>query len=156
MKVLFMCTANSCRSVLSEALFNHLAPTGYEAVSCGSFPSGQLNPHAVQTLQRLGIDTKGLYSKDASVFTDSPPYLVITVCKQAAGEACPVYLGPAIKSHWGLTDPSDVHGTEQQIQHAFDCTVGIIKRRFAAFFALDFNHLGGAQLKAELDRIATL
>lgn len=152
-RILFMCTANSCRSVLSEALFNHLAPDGFEAVSSGSFPSGRLNPHAVQTLHNLGISTEGLYSKDSSAFADSPPDIVITVCDKAAGEACPVYFGPAIKSHWGLADPSDVHGTPQHIQVAFDSTVETIKRRFSAFFALDLNSLSDAELKTELDRI---
>jgi len=155
-RILFMCTANSCRSVLSEALFNHLAPAGFEAVSSGSFPSGRLNPQAVQTLHDLGISTEGLYSKDSSAFADSPPDIVITVCDKAAGEACPVYFGPAIKSHWGLADPSDVHGTEQQIRAAFDNTVETIKTRFAAFFALDLNSLSDTELKTELDRIATL
>jgi arsenate reductase len=155
-RILFMCTANSCRSVLSEALFNHVAPAGFEAVSSGSFPSGRLNPQAVQTLHDLGISTEGLYSKDSSAFADSPPDIVITVCDKAAGEACPVYFGPAIKSHWGLADPSDVHGTEQQIRAAFDSTVETIKTRFAAFFALDLNSLSDAELKTELDRIATL
>ena len=155
-RILFMCTANSCRSVLSEALFNHLAPAGFEAVSSGSFPSGRLNPQAVQTLHDLGISTEGLYSKDSSAFADSPPDIVITVCDKAAGEACPVYFGPAIKSHWGLADPSDVHGTEQQMRAAFDSTVETIKQRFAALFALDLNSLSDAELKTELDRIATL
>ncbi len=155
-KVLFMCTANSCRSVLSEALFNHLAPAGFTAVSSGSFPSGRLNPQAVQTLHTLGISTDGLYSKDSSVFADSPPDIVITVCDKAAGEACPVYFGPALKSHWGLADPSEVLGTEQEILAAFDHTVETITLRFAAFFALDLNTLSHAELKVELDRIGTL
>lgn len=155
-KILFMCTANSCRSVLSEALFNHLAPAGYEAVSSGSFPSGRLNPQAVQTLHNLGISTEGLYSKDSSAFADSPPGIVITVCDKASGEACPVYFGPAIKSHWGLADPSDAQGAEQVIQAAFDSTVETIKRRFSAFFALDLTTLSDAELKTELDRIGAL
>ncbi|WP_219093936.1 arsenate reductase ArsC [Pseudomonas sp. UMAB-40] len=154
--VLFMCTANSCRSVLSEALFNHMAPVGFTAVSSGSFPSGRLNPQALQTLHTLGISTEGLYSKDSSAFADSPPDIVITVCDKAAGEACPVYFGPAIKSHWGLADPSDVDGSEQAIQAAFDATVNTIKQRFAAFFALDLQSLSDAELKIELDRIGAL
>ncbi|MET0847738.1 MAG: arsenate reductase ArsC [Pseudomonas sp.] len=155
-KVLFMCTANSCRSVLSEALFNHLAPEGFAAVSSGSFPSGRLNPQALQTLHNLGISTEGLYSKDSSVFANSPPDIVITVCDKAAGEACPVFFGPAIKSHWGLADPSEVRGSEQEIQAAFDSTVETIKQRFSAFFALDLENLSDAELKAELDRIGAL
>jgi arsenate reductase len=155
-KILFMCTANSCRSVLSEALFNHLAPAGFEAISSGSFPSGRLNPQAVRTLHDLGIPTEGLYSKDSSAFADTPPDIVITVCDKAAGEACPVYFGPALKSHWGLADPSDVQGTDEEIKAAFAETVETIKRRFAAFFALDLNSLSDADLKAALDRIGAL
>ncbi len=156
MKVLFMCTANSCRSVLSEGLFNQMAPDGFTAVSSGSFPSGQLNSRAVSTLQALGIDTSGLYSKGSEVFSDSPPDVVITVCDKAGGEPCPVYFGPAIKSHWGLADPSDVEGTASEIQAAFDATVVQIKKRFEAFFRLDHSALTPQELKRELDRIGEL
>jgi len=153
MKVLFMCTANSCRSVLSEGLFNHLAPAGISAVSAGSYPSGRLNPRALGTLQALGVSTAGLHSKGADSFADSPPDIVITVCDQAAGEPCPVYLGPAIKSHWGLADPSEVEGDEEYVQAAFEATIAHIRRRFAAFFSLDFAALEGTDLKQALDHI---
>ncbi|MGV8920770.1 MAG: arsenate reductase ArsC [Pseudomonas sp.] len=156
MKVLFMCTANSCRSVLSEALFNHLAPVGWQAVSSGSFPSGRLNARAISTLTALRIATEGLYSKGSHVFESSPPDIVITVCDKAGGEPCPVYFGPALKSHWGLADPSEVQGSEAQMQAAFDATVVQIKTRFAAFFELDLNTLAPAQLKAALDHIGEL
>lgn len=156
MKILFMCTANSCRSVLSEGLFNHLAPTGMTAVSSGSFPSGQLNPRAVSTLQGLGVNTSALHSKGSDSFQDNPPDIVITVCDTAGGEPCPVYFGPAIKAHWGLADPSDVNGSDEEIQRAFDACVNHIRTRFAAFFALDLNALDPAQLKQTLDRIGTL
>ncbi|MGB5953841.1 arsenate reductase ArsC [Pseudomonas sp.] len=156
MKILFMCTANSCRSVLSEGLFNHVAPEGFTAISSGSFPSGKLNPHAVSTLQGLGIDTSDLYSKGSEAFADAPPDIVITVCDKAGGEACPVYFGPAIKSHWELSDPSEVDGSDEAIQAAFDAAVGHIKRRFAAFFTLDLKTLQGADLKQALDRIGAL
>ena len=156
MKILFMCTANSCRSVLCEGLFNHLAPDGLVAVSSGSAPSGHLNPRALSTLQALGIDTSALYSKGSEDFAHSPPDLVITVCDKAAGEPCPVYFGPAIKGHWGLSDPSEVQGSDEHIQAAFDATVAQIRRRFAALFALDFNALGPAQLTQALTRIGDL
>lgn len=87
MKVLFMCTHNSCRSILSEALFNHLAPEGMEAVSSGSFPSGKVNERALKTLEAAGIPTAGLSSKASDVFESSPPDIVVTVCDRAAGEA---------------------------------------------------------------------
>ncbi|QCI10756.1 arsenate reductase ArsC [Pseudomonas putida] len=153
MKVLFMCTANSCRSVLCEGLFNHLAPAGMTAVSSGSFPSGRLNPRAVSTLDGLGVDTSALYSKGSESFQDSPPDIVITVCDKANGEPCPVFFGPSVKSHWGLSDPSDVQGSDEDVQAAFDATVAHIRRRFAAFFALDHSALGPTELKLALDRI---
>ncbi|MGP0016617.1 arsenate reductase ArsC [Pseudomonas sp.] len=153
MKVLFMCTANSCRSVLSEGLFNLMAPEGMTAVSSGSFPSGHLNPRAVSTLQGLGVDTSGLYSKGSESFADNPPDLVITVCDKAGGEPCPVYFGPAIKSHWGLSDPSEVSGTDEEVQAAFDATVAHIRQRFAALFSLNLKALNPTELKQALDRI---
>lgn len=156
MKILFMCTANSCRSVLSEGLFNHIAPAGFTAVSSGSFPSGRLNPRAVSTLQSLGVDTSTLYSKGSDSFADNPPDIVITVCDKAGGEPCPVYFGPAIKSHWGLSDPSEVTGSEEQVQAAFDATVEHIRRRLDALFALDLKELGPTELKSALDQIGEL
>jgi arsenate reductase len=155
-KILFMCTANSCRSVLSEALFNKLAPEGMIAISSGSFPSGRLNSQAISTLQHLGVDTSGLYSKGSEVFAEDPPDVVITVCDNAAGELCPLYFGPAIKSHWGLSDPSDVEGTPEQKQAAFDATVEHIRKRFTALFSLDFANLDPIQQKQLLDRIGEL
>ncbi|MCK6189172.1 MULTISPECIES: arsenate reductase ArsC [unclassified Pseudomonas] len=155
MKVLFMCTANSCRSILSEALFNHLAPEGFEAVSSGSFPKGQVLPRSLSTLQAAGISTEGLYSKGNDAFEGSPPDIVITVCDKAAGEACPVYFGPATKAHWGLEDPSDVNGDEARVNAAFNATLETIETRCRAFFALPFASLSPTELKAELERIAT-
>lgn len=156
MKVLFMCTANSCRSILSEAMFNHLAPSGFEAISSGSFPKGQVLPRSLSTLQAAGINTEGLYSKGNDAFEGSPPDLVITVCDKAAGEACPVYFGPAVKAHWGLEDPSDVQGDEASVDAAFKATLSTIERRCKAFLALPFAQLSPAELKAELARIAEL
>ncbi len=156
MRVLFMCTANSCRSILSEALFNHLAPEGFEAVSSGSFPKGQVLPLSLTTLQQAGISISGLSSKGNDAFEGNPPDIVITVCDKAAGEACPVYFGPALKSHWGLEDPSDVVGEEAAIDAAFRATLARIEQRCQAFFALSFATLGRDELKRELDRIGAL
>ena len=156
MKVLFMCTANSCRSILSEAMFNHLAPPGFKAISSGSFPKGQVLPRSLSTLQAAGISTEGLYSKGNEAFEGSPPDVVITVCDKAAGEACPVYFGPAVKAHWGLEDPSDVQGDEASVDAAFKATLSTIERRCKAFLALPFAQLSAAELKAELARIAAL
>jgi len=156
MRILFMCTANSCRSILSEALFNHLAPAGFEAVSAGSFPKGQVLPRSLSTLQRAGIAISSLSSKGNDAFADNPPDIVITVCDNAAGEACPVYFGPALKSHWGLEDPSEINGSEAQIEAAFDATLAHIERRCRAFLALPFEQLENEDLQRELNRIGTL
>ncbi|MFK3971453.1 arsenate reductase ArsC [Pseudomonas sp. NPDC087358] len=156
MRVLFMCTANSCRSILSEALFNHLAPAGFEAVSSGSHPGGQVLPRTLTTLQLAGVSTEGLSSKGNDAFRDCPADIVITVCDKAAGEACPVYFGPALKSHWGLEDPSDVAGDERAVNAAFAATLAHIERRCRAFFELPLSLMNPQELKRELDRIATL
>ncbi|WP_460043744.1 arsenate reductase ArsC [Pseudomonas sp. S2_H01] len=156
MKVLFMCPHNSCRSILSEALFNHLAPEGVEAVSSGSFPSGRVNQRALQTLEAAGISTAGLSSKASEAFEDSPPDIVITVCDRAAGEACPIFLGPALKAHWGLADPSEANGSEAEITGAFESTLAKIRERVSAFLALPLKTMSTDQLKAELNRIGSL
>jgi arsenate reductase len=156
MRILFMCTANSCRSILSEAIFNHLAPDGFEAVSSGSFPKGQVLPRSLTTLQQSGISTEGLSSKGNEAFEESPPDIVITVCDKAAGESCPVYFGPALRAHWGLEDPSEVVGDEEAVNAAFVATLGRIERRCRAFFELPFSSLNQEALKRELNRIAIL
>ena len=156
MRVLFMCTANSCRSILSEAMFNHLAPQGFEAVSSGSFPKGQVLPRSLSTLQQAGIPIDGLYSKGNDAFEGNPPDIVITVCDKAAGESCPVYFGPALKAHWGLEDPSYVTGEEAAIDAAFRATLARIERRCKVFLELPFGTLNRDELKNELDRIGAL
>lgn len=156
MRVLFMCTANSCRSILSEAMFNHLAPEGFTAISAGSFPKGQVLPRSLITLERAGISTAGLSSKGNEAFASTPPDIVITVCDNAAGEPCPVYFGPALKAHWGLQDPSEVVGDETEISTAFNATLTQIERRCRAFMALPFADLSRDALKRELDRIGQL
>ncbi|MDN7143198.1 arsenate reductase ArsC [Pseudomonas sp. JQ170] len=156
MRILFMCTANSCRSILSEAMFNHLAPPGTEAVSAGSFPKGQVLPRSLSTLQQAGISIEGLHSKGNDAFVSNPPDIVITVCDKAAGETCPVYFGPALKSHWGLDDPSEVTGDEAAIDAAFRSTLARIEQRCQAFLELPFAQFGRDELQRELDRIGTL
>jgi len=156
MRVLFMCTANSCRSILSEAMFNHLAPQGFEAISAGSFPKGQVLPRSLSTLQEAGIAIDGLSSKGNKAFEANPPDIVITVCDKAAGEACPVYFGPALKAHWGLEDPSDITGDEAQVAAAFHSTLARIETRCRAFLELPFAQLDRDALKRELERIGTL
>lgn len=156
MKILFLCTANSCRSILSEAVFNSMAPIGFKAYSGGSQPKGEVHPLSLKTLEKAGIATEGLFSKSSDVHAELSPDFVITVCDKAAGEACPVFFGPAVKAHWGLADPSELKGTTEQIEAAFDRTLAIIRTRVQAFLALPFERLSPEQLKAELALIGTL
>jgi len=156
MKILFLCTANSCRSILAEALFNHLAPAGMRAFSAGSEPRGDINPLTLETLARAGIAADGLYSKSSDAHQALNPDFVITVCDKAAGEACPVHFGPATKAHWGLADPSESVGSPEEIKAAFDATLVRLKLRFTAFLALPLAHLDAATLRTELARIGTL
>lgn len=156
MKILFLCTANSCRSILCEALFNHLAPTGMRAYSAGSQPRGSVHPLTLAALARAGVPIEGLASKSSDAHAGLHPDLVITVCDKAAGEACPLFFGAAIKAHWGLADPSEVAGSDTEIAAAFDATMARIKTRITAFLALPFDRLDARQLQAELTRIGSL
>ena len=155
MKVLFLCTANSCRSILSEAVFNHLAPVGMKAYSAGSQPKGEVHPLSLKTLDKAGIATEGLYSKSSDEHESLAPDFVITVCDKAAGEACPVFFGPAVKAHWGLADPSDYRGSPEEVEAAFEATLERIKTRVQAFLALPLKQMSSEQLKAELALIGT-
>lgn len=152
--ILFLCTGNSCRSVLSEATFNHLAPAGLKAISAGSQPAGRLHPRAIALLASKGIPTEGYYSKSWDQLPATPD-IVVTVCASAAGETCPAYLGPVLRTHWGVDDPSHVVGTEQEIDAAFEAAYRIIRARIEAFLALPLDQLrsDAARLKAELDKI---
>jgi arsenate reductase len=113
MNVLFLCTGNSCRSLISEAVFNHLAPAGWHAISAGSQPTGKLNERALALLASKGIPTEGYYSKSWDALPVTPD-IVVTVCASAAGETCPAYLGPVLRTHWGVDDPSHVVGSERR------------------------------------------
>ncbi len=152
--VLFLCTGNSCRSVISEATFNHLAPAGLKAISAGSQPAGKLHPRAVALLASKGISTEGYFSKSWNDLP-VPPDIVVTVCGSAASETCPAYLGPVTRTHWGVDDPGHVVGTEEEINTAFEQTYGIIRARIEAFLALPLDQLANDKtaLKAELDKI---
>ena len=154
--ILFLCTANSCRSILSEAVFNHYAGPDWRAYSAGSQPKGMVNTQALTTLQRHHISTDGLYSKGVDELAALKPDIVITVCDQAAGEACPVFLGPAMRSHWGLADPSEQHGDSTEQDKAFEATMARILTRTKAFLALPFDELDTSSLRSELDRIGSL
>ena len=105
MNILFLCTGNSCRSILAEATFNHLAPAGWSAQSAGSRPTGAVHPRSLALLTREGIATTGLHSKSWDALPTKPD-VVITVCGSAAGESCPAYLGPVLRAHWGEHIPA--------------------------------------------------
>jgi len=156
MNVLFLCTGNSCRSILGEATFNHLAPAGWRGMSAGSKPTGQVHPRSLALLAREGISTEGYFSKS---WEDLPqvPDIVISVCGNAANETCPAYLGPVLRTHWGVEDPAHATGTDAEIDAAFMTAYRILRARIEAFFALPLAELqqDPARLKAEMDRIAS-
>ncbi|SMF33334.1 arsenate reductase ArsC [Pseudogulbenkiania subflava] len=157
MNVLFLCTGNSCRSILGEATFNHLAPEGWHAMSAGSRPTGQVHPRSLALLAREGISTEGYCSKSWDALPATPD-IVITVCASAAGETCPAYLGPVLRTHWGVEDPAHATGTDEEIDAAFMTAYRILRARIEALLALPLAELqqDKAALKAEMDKIATL
>jgi len=157
MNVLFLCTGNSCRSILAEAAFNHLAPQGWKAMSAGSQPTGRVHPRSLALLAREGISTAGCHSKSWDNLPRTPD-IVVTVCSNAAGEACPAYLGPVLRTHWRVDDPAHARGTEAEIDAAFASAYRLLRARIEAFLALPLAELQNdrPRLKAELDRIGTL
>lgn len=157
MNVLFLCTGNSCRSVLAEATFNHLAPRGWRAMSAGSQPAGQVNPRSLALLVREGIATEGLRSKSWNNLPVTPD-VVITLCASAAGETCPACLGPVLRAHWGVEDPAQATGTDAEIDAAYESAYRILRARIEALLALPLKKLehDKAALKMDLDRIATI
>lgn len=152
MKLLFLCTGNACRSILAEAVFNHLAPAGWRAQSAGSHPTGQVHPRALALLAAAGIDTAGLHSKAWDTLQETPD-IVITVCAAAAGETCPAILGPALRAHWGVDDPA--RASEAQADAAFAHTYRLLRARIEALLALPLPQLAAdpSRLQVELDRI---
>ena len=156
MNVLFLCTGNSCRSILAEATFNHLARRGWRAMSAGSQPTGRVNPRSVALLAREGISTEGCHSKSWDNLPVTPD-IVVTVCASAAGESCPAYLGPVPRTHWGVDDPAQATGTDAEIDAAFMRAYRLLRTRVEAFLALPLESLkhDPAALKAAMDDIAT-
>ncbi|KON80035.1 arsenate reductase ArsC [Azoarcus sp. PA01] len=154
MKVLFLCTGNSCRSILAEATFNALAPHRLKALSAGSRPAGYVHPRALALLAREGISTEGLSSKAWDGLPGTPD-VVITVCGSAASETCPAYLGPAVRAHWGVEDPAGASGSDARIDAAFDHAYRTLRARIEAFLALPENlaRRDPAAFRAALERI---
>ena len=138
MNILFLCTGNSCRSILAEATFNALASAGMRAMSAGSKPAGYVHPSSIALLKQKGIATEGYYSKSWDALPTTPD-IVITVCGNAANETCPAYLGKVIRAHWGVEDPASTTGTDAEIDAAFETAYLILRKRIEAFLVLDLN-----------------
>ena len=157
MNILFLCTGNSCRSVLAEATFNALAGPARRAMSAGSHPTGTVHPRSLALLRRESISTEGLHSK-SWIGLPSIPVIVITVCGNAAGETCPAYLGPVLRAHWGVVDPAKATGTEAEIDAQFEQAYRTLRTRIEAFLKLPLEWLkqDREQFTVELNRIAKL
>jgi len=153
MKILFICTHNRCRSILSEAMTNHKNDPRLVAASAGSQPVGEVHPLSLKYLSEAGISTQGLTSQSWDELEDFGADVVVTVCDSAAGESCPVWFGKSIKLHWGLADPSKVQGSEAEIKQAFLTCMSEIERRVDAMLALDLENLKGDALKAALVKL---
>ncbi|MDM7942621.1 MAG: arsenate reductase ArsC [Hydrogenophaga sp.] len=151
--VLFICTGNSARSIMAEAILNQLGAGRFRAWSAGSHPAGEVNPNAIELLERNRFKTTGLRSKNWDEFAgpDAPPMnFVLTVCDKAAGEVCPVWPGQPMSAHWGVEDPAAVKGSREVIQRAFnDCFI-VMNRRISLLTVLPIEKLDKLALKKEL------
>ncbi|MGB9368786.1 MAG: arsenate reductase ArsC [Xanthobacteraceae bacterium] len=157
--VLFLCTGNSARSVIAEAILNKIGAGTFKAYSAGSQPKGQVNPNTLRLLQRLGYDTTGYWSKSWAVFAQpTAPDLdfVFTVCDDAAGEACPVWPGQPMTAHWGIPDPAAATGTDAEVAMAFTDAYRMLQRRIEAFAALPIRALDTLTLKNKLRDIGRM
>jgi len=141
MKILYICTHNRCRSILSEAITNHFAQGKLQAFSAGSQPAGEVHPLSIQYLSEKGILTDGLTSQSWDDYALESVDVVITVCNSAAAETCPIWLGNTLKVHWGLVDPSQLEGSETDIRNAFYSVMETIEQRVQRLLALNIESL---------------
>ncbi len=154
--ILFLCTGNSARSILAEALANRLGQGRLKAWSAGSRPVGRVNPHALALLARKGFAIDGYESKSWDVFArpDAPEMdMVITVCDSAAGESCPVWPGAPVTAHWGIPDPAAVSGSEAEIARAFALAFDHLQARIEALLTLPFESMDARTLASQLVEI---
>lgn len=154
--VLFLCTGNSARSILAEAILNRMGQGKFHAFSAGSDPKGAVNPHAIALLERLGFPTTDLRSKSWSEFSgpDKPQIdFIFTVCDNAANEVCPVWPGQPMTAHWGIPDPAAVQGSAKQIDDAFRDAFLALQRRIGLLCQLPVRSLDRMSLKQKLDDI---
>ena len=154
--VLFLCTGNSARSVIAEALLNHLGRGRFRAYSAGSHPVGKVNPFALELLQRAHLPIDGLRSKSWEGFAQprAPAMdFIVTVCDNAAGEMCPVWPGRPVSAHWGVADPAALEGSDDEKRAAFRDAAAILRRRIEALVSLPIDELDEAAMKRELRSI---
>ena len=157
--VLFLCTGNSARSILAEAILDQEGGGRFKAFSAGSQPKGEVNPHALKELDRLGYRTTGFSSKSWDVFSQpGAPEMdfIFTVCDSAAGEACPVWIGHPMTAHWDIEDPAAVLGSEADIQRAFAQGARFLKNRITAFASLPLESIDRMALETKLRQIGTM
>ena len=151
--VLFLCTGNSARSIIGEAILNKIGAGNFRAYSAGSQPKGQINPNTIQLLQNLGYDTSEYRSKSWDEFAKEgqPKFdFVFTVCDSAAAEACPVWPGKPVSAHWGIPDPAEATGTPAEIALAFKEAYRLLYQRIGAFTALPLRSVDKLSLQGTL------
>lgn len=154
--VLFLCTGNSARSILAEAILNHVGQGRFRALSAGSHPAGEVNPYVLKLLREQGIPVNELRSKSWDEFArNDAPHLdfVFTVCDKAAGEICPVWLGQPMTAHWGIEDPATVEGSDAAKERAVSTAFRLLTRRISLFVSLPLDKLDSIALKREVDHI---
>ncbi|WP_395343587.1 arsenate reductase ArsC [Ningiella sp. W23] len=153
MKILYICTHNRCRSILSEAITNEIAGDVIEARSAGSQPAGIVHPLSLTYLKQTGYSTDGLCSQSWDDFEGFKPDVVITVCDAAAGETCPVYFNQSVRVHWGLQDPSKIEGDDMKVKEAFLACIDEIAQRVTKLQAIAMNNLSHDALTYALSNI---
>jgi len=154
--VLFLCTGNSARSIMAEAIMNRKGSPTFTAYSAGSHPAGFVRPEAIRQVQSASLPTEGLRSKSWDEFSGSgAPHLdfVFTVCDNAAKEICPVWPGQPMTAHWGVPDPASVVGTREEIDRAFRAAFSILERRISLFLSLPISSLDQMALQRNIDEI---
>jgi arsenate reductase len=155
-KVLFLCTGNSARSIMAEAILNHRGKGRFTAYSAGSHPSGRPRPEALAQIEACGMPTAGLRSKSWDEFAepDAPKLdFVFTVCDNAANEQCPYWPGQPMTAHWGIPDPAAVNGTPEEIARAFHDAFVILDRRIGLFLSLPLSTLDSLAIQQEIRNI---